>query len=321
MGWLLGVEEDETSEEAPEQTFTEREWELIDRLTQEKPGLPRWFRPMAAVVTAAAFTALLVAGLSLYGSNSRRRELAAISRSLAGLTASLDAGLPDGGILASGSFTVEPGPSLDEATFRFTGTPLYFQEDATAELLILRDGITVVRQECTWEDVAYSAEFTLPVENGYTAAFCLTDSSGIVRTSRIYDAVLYNLQDQQNNGEITVEIGGLEYLDECLELTDVYITIKPDGIYRDIPVLWEKCDFVVQGDGQELGRVDLVNRSAYSQKIDFSERTVDMFIRDQSIRIGPVDDFQKIELVLYCQMNTGLEMIKPLRTINCSNLR
>ena len=310
VGWLLGVEEAEAPEKAPEQTFTEREWELIDRLSREKPGLPRWFRPAAAFVTAAAVTAVLLAGLALHGSNSRRRELAAISRSVAELTA----GLQEGDILESCAFTVEE-PGTVECTFRFTGTPSYYREDDTAELQILRDGITVVRQECVWEDGAYSAEFTVPVENGYTAEFCLTDSSGIVRTKRVYDEVLCNLLDQRQNGDTVVEIGGLEYRDECLNLTDMHITIEPDGIYRDIPDLWAKCELVVRGDGQDLGRLDLMNRSPYSKEVDFGSHTVDLFTREQSIFIGPIDDFRVITLVLSWQYTNGAISQGIVRTI------
>lgn len=319
VGWLLGVENEAQPEQSAEAEFTDREWEIIDRLTQAEPKLPKWLLPLTAAASAVSLSAAILAGAALWSAHNRRAELAGISQSVADLTASLGAGLQDRTILESCSFTAEPGPDLTECTFRFTGTPPLYQEGSTAELLILQDGSTVIRQECTWQDGSYAAEFTIPVQNGYTATFCLTDSSGIVRTSRVYDPLLYDLLDQRNDFAVSAEFGSWEYEGGDLILADMHVTLTPPGLYRDIPDLWAMCDLVVRSGQAELGRLDLMNRSKYSKEVNFSGQNVDFFTKEQAIPIGPVDGIEEIEVLLICRLTTGLQMQSTIWTSHPAN--
>ncbi len=318
VGWLLGVEQDEASAEAPEQTFTEREWEIIDRLTQEKPQFPQWFRPLAAFVTAVSFTAAFLAGMALHGAYSSRRELAAISQSIANLTASMG---EDIAVLEGYGFQAQPSPDLDECTFRFTGVPAYHEADSTAELLVVLGGEAVVRQECRWDGTCYTTEFTLPAYNGYIASFCLTGKDGIVRTSRVYDDLLYNLMDRRSFGAVSVEIGSMGYDGSDLIFDEMRVIIEPPDIFRDTPDLWTGCELVVLGDGTELGRTDLMNRSPYSKKVNFSGVDVNFFTKDQTVAIGDVKGITRLELLLSCELFGGLQMQQVVKSINCGRWR
>lgn len=317
VGWLLGVEEQEKPEQAPEQAFSPREWEIIDRLSQEKPRLPKWLLPLAAGAAAASLLAVLLSGAALHASRSRGRELASISQSIADLTISMGAALPDVTVLEDYSFTAQPSPDLDECTFLFTGVPAYYEAESTAELFVLLGGETVIRQECRWNGTCYTAEFTIPAYNGYTASFCLTDQNGIVRTSRVYDYLLYNLMDHRSFGDVSVEFGSQGYDGSMLIFDEMRVTIEAPDIFRDTPDLWAKCDLVVLGNGQELGRIDLLNRSQYSKQVNFSGADVDFYTRSQSILIGDVDGISRLEVLLCCEMTTGLQMQKVVDTINC----
>ena len=151
VGWLLGVEYSTQPEAPPEQTFTEREWEIIDRLTQVQPKLPKWLLPLAAGAAAVSLTAALLSGAALYADHRRTEELAAISQSVAGLAASIGGGLQDASVLEDYQFLAQPSGDLNECTFRFTGIPAFHDAGSTAELLIVQNSEVILRQECRWD--------------------------------------------------------------------------------------------------------------------------------------------------------------------------
>ena len=316
VGWLLGVEQDAQQEQTDEHEFSDREWEIIDRLTQNEPKLPKWLLPLIAGVAACSLIAAFLSGAALFSGRRRKAEFARISQSVADLTASLGAGLQDASVLEEYSFVAEPSEDLEECTFRFTGIPPFHQEGSTADLLIVQGSSIVLRQECQWRDSVYFAEFTLPTYNGYTATFCLTGDDGTVFTSRVYDHLLYNLMDQRNFGTVSGEFDGWGYDGEALTLSDMRITIEAAGVYRDTPDLWASCDLVVLGDGRELGRVDLLNRSKYSKAVNFSSPNVDFFTKAQSIPIGAVKGVTELDVMLICDLSTGLQLQKTIATFH-----
>jgi len=317
VGWLLGVEKEKA--ETPEQTFTDREWEIIDRLTQEKPRLPGWLLPLVAGVTAVSLCAALLSGAALYQSRRQRAELAAISQSVANLATDLGVGLPEEKLLADYGFAAQPIPGMEECTFLFQGIPAVYEPKANAELIVTLEEETVIRQECQWDGTLYTTEFTVPVRDGYAASFRLTDGDGDVHTSRVYDQLLYHLPDRLRPGDISVKWDRYTYLDGTLAFENMRFHIEAPEIFRDTPDLWTKCDLVVMGDGNELGRLDLLNRSAYSESVNFATHEVDFFTREQSIEIGSLADVEELELLLVCELTGGLQMQKSIRTINCTN--
>ena len=320
VGWLLGVEEMEEPETAPEQQFSDREWEIIDRLTQETPRLPRWLLPLTAAAAAVSLIAAALSGVALYQSHSRSAELSSISQSVVSLVAGMGAGVEAEAALELFGFQAQPGGNLEECAFRFTAIPTVYEPDATAELLIVRGTEEVLRQECQWDgSTCYTAEFTLPVRNGYTASFILTDKDGFVRMSQVHDDLLYHLRDSHAFGNISVTWGNRRYADGSLFFEDMRFEIDAPEIFRDTPDLWTKCDLVVMGNGDELGRLDLLNRSAYSESVNFATHEVSFFTREQSIEIGSLADIEELELVLVCELTGGLQMQKSIRTIPCGN--
>lgn len=320
VGWLLGVEPEGAPVREPEQTFRQQEWEIIDRLAQQKPHLPKWFLPLTACVSALALAAALLSGAALYANHSQDRELASISQSVANLTTSLGAGLPDAQVLENYSFEALPSADLNECTFRFTGVPACHEPDSTAELIVVLDGSAVVKQECRWDGICYTAEFTLPAYNGYTASFCLTGSGGIVLTSRVYDHLLYRLMDCRDFGSVSVDLISWGYGNGSVDFDEMRVTIDAPEILRDCTDIWTKCDLVVLGDGTELGRLDLMNRSALSKKANFSDVDVSFYTKDQQIDIGPVDGIHKLEVRLCCELSNGLQLQKTVDTLNCGGL-
>ena len=323
VGWLLGVEPEGAPAREPEQTFSQQEWDILDRLAQQKPLLPRWLVPLAAGVTAVSLIAAFLSGAALYSNHSRDKNIASVSQSVANLTTSLGAGLPDAQVLENYNFLAQPSADLSECTFTFTGVPAYHDPESTAELIVVHSGQTVAQVECQWTGTHYTAEFTLPAYNGYTASFCLTGRDGIVRTSRVYDYLLYNLMDHRGFGDISVDFGNTSegsgqhtYQASFLYLDEMRVRIDAPEIFRDCTDIWTKCDLVVLGDGKELGRLDLLNRSAYSKKANFSSVNVDFYTKDHVIPIGDVTGIRVLEVLLYCELSNGLQMQKVVETLD-----
>lgn len=321
VGWLLGVEGDAAPEDSPEQTFTDREWEIIDRLTQEKPQVPKWLMPLTAGAAAVSLCAALLSGAAFYANHSRKAELSAIRHSVENLAIDLGVELSEERLLANYQLVAQPSPGLEECTFLFTGIPAYFEPKDNAELVITLDGETVRRQKCQWDGGSYSAQFTLPAYNGYAVSFQLTDRDGTVRICRVYDFLLSELGDHCRPGEISVTWEKQSFLDGSLHFENLNFHIEAPGVYRDTPDLWAKCDLVVLGDGRELGRTDILNRSPYSKPVNFSTAEVDFFTREQSVAVGDLSGINKLELMLDCKLTTGLDIQKPLGSISAIKFR
>lgn len=315
VGWLLGVEEEPEPQTPPEQTFTQREWEIIDRLTQEKPRLPKWLLPLSAAAAAVSLIAALLSGGAFYANYRRAEELAAIRQSVANLATDLGVGLPEEALLADYEFTAQPIPEQTECTFLFQGIPACYEPESTAELIVTLGSETVLRQACRWDGWSYTAEFTLPSRNGYTASFRLTDSGGTAHTSRVYDPLLSSLEDRWHPGEVSVKWDRHTFAGGCLTFENMRFHIEAPSIYRDTPDLWTRCDLVVLGDGKELGRTDILNRSPYSRSVNFGSAEVDFFTREQSISLPDTAGIGTLEVVLDCELTTGLQIRKVLRTL------
>ena len=168
VGWLLGVEQDARTEEPGEHEFSDREWEIIDRLTQNEPKLPKWLMPLTAAAAAVSLCAAILAGAALWSANNRKTDLALISQAVANLTTSTGELILDQTMLESHQFLAEPSDDLSECTFTFFGYPAAYSPDETAELVIVRGAEEVQRLECEWKGGCYSASFTVSTDTGYT---------------------------------------------------------------------------------------------------------------------------------------------------------
>ncbi|MBQ7099276.1 MAG: helix-turn-helix transcriptional regulator [Oscillospiraceae bacterium] len=312
VGWLLGVEHDAPEEEAGEAEFTDREWELIDRLTQECPQLPKWLMPLTAAAAAVSFCAAILAGAALWSAHSRKADLALISQAVANLTTDTGQFILDQSMLESHQFLAEPSDDLSECTFTFYGSPADYSPDDKAELVIFRGVEEIQRLECDWNGTYYTASFTVSTDTGYTPYFYLTTRSGIVRTSRVFDALLQNLHGRQDFGTVGVEIGSHDYDGSGIELRDLRFIIEAPDIFRDQSDLWSRCELVVVADGAKLGSIDILNRSKYSKQVNFSENYVNFYTKSQTIPTGDLSGYSHVELILDCGFWKDLDLTKTV---------
>ena len=174
VGWLLGVEEAQPRQTEPEQTFSPKEWEIIDRLTQNQPRLPRWLVPLSAAAAAVALIAVILAGAAVSHVRAQQEKLDVINRAIALLPAGMQDGLSDPAVLAHDRFVLRPADDLHSCTLEFTGTPPAYTAGDVGELLIFADGQPVATTPCQWNGTAYTGSVTLDVRNGYSTIFTVT---------------------------------------------------------------------------------------------------------------------------------------------------
>lgn len=319
VGWLLGVEND-TEAEAPADTeFTDREWELIDRLTQPAPQLPKWLVPLTAGAAAVSLCAAILAGFAFASARSRREDLAAVSQAIAGLSAGAEFRVQDTSVLESYQFQVAPDQLPDQCTFHFLGYPPAYPEGSTAELLIFADGEELCREECVWNGTAYATSFTLDVRNGYRAIFTVTGKSGVVRSTAVLDPVLSHTRDAATFGDISVTYDSFALQDGAIVLSGMEFNIDIPELYRDLESPWTQCDLVILVDGQEAGRTDILNRSKYSKQVNFGGDDVSFYTQSQSISVGDISDHSQVELLLEGGLTTGLTIHIPIQTWTVQN--
>lgn len=312
VGWLLGVEQDAQQEQSAESEFSDREWEIIDRLTQNEPKLPKWLLPLIAAAAAISLCAVILAGGALWSANNRKADLALISQAVANLTTSTGELLLDQTMLESHQFLAEPSDDLSECTFTFFGYPPAYSPDETAELVIFQGVEEVQRLECDWNGTYYTASFTVSTDTGYTPYFYLTTKRGIVRCSRVFDGLLQNLHGRQDFGIVEVDIGSYDYDGSSISLRDLRFIIEAPDIFRDQSNLWSRCELVVIADGARLGSIDIMNRSKYSKQVNFEEHYVNFYAQSQTIPTGTLSGYTHVELILDCGFWKDLDLTKTV---------
>jgi len=319
VGWLLGVEDGPEPAEEADTEFTDREWELIDQLTQAQPKLPKWLLPLVAGTAAVSLCAAILSGAALWSANNRRTDLALISQAVANLTTDTGQFILDQSMLESHQFLAEPSDDLSECTFTFFCAPTAYSPDDKAELVIFRGVEEVQRLECDWNGTYYTVTFTVSTDTGYTPYFYLTTKSGIVRSSRVFDGLLQNLHDRLDFGTVDVQIGSSSYDGGGIELRDLRFIIEAPDIFRDQNDLWSRCELVVMADGEKLGSIDILNRSKYSKQVNFGENYVNFYSQTQIIPTGDLSGYTRVELVLDCGFWKDLEMQKVVKTWKLQN--
>lgn len=311
VGWLLGVEEGGPSMEE-ETEFTDREWGLIDRLIQ--PQLPKWLVPLAAGTAAAAIFAVILAGCALFRANRYQKNLDTVTQAISGLIQESGMLHVDRNVLESHQLILSPSSDLKDCLVSFLGFPMAHAEGSEAELLIYLAGEELSRIPCSWDGSKYWADFILPVRSGYTASFVITGKSGTVRSTAVLDPVLNNMARAAEFGKIEAVFEKATHDGKSLTLTELALTVDVPDLMRDVEDLWTRCDLVVRADGEEVGRLDLLNRSAYSKQIDFSGGDVALVTQSQTISTGPLGGTAELTLFLDCSFSTGLELQKDLHS-------
>ncbi len=298
VGWLLGVEDfdkhggDVDGQDDP--PFTARERELLELLSRPRP-MPRWAKWCLGGVAGVLALCLLVNTISSLSSRRQAEEYLKATQQqmkefLLQSNSLLQQGqtiLDAGGLgLSEYRFEIYPWPGSTGCVAELYAVPTLFSQDMAALFQVECDGEVTDRVMCDWDGHTLTASVRLEARDGYILRLILTEPDQEPVELLLSDPLAQNPATHSEFGAVGLEIGSWSYENQTLTLENVHITAALPRIWRDLENLWTRCDLVVCADGVEVGRVDLLNRSAYSAQQDFGTVDVDFTTRTQSFPIG-----------------------------------
>lgn len=301
VGWLLGIEEDPAPKK-PEPDFTEREKKLLEQLREQRPAQPRWQKWLTVAAAVCAAVSLVLSGVALYRNSQINENLEKL------MSQFVDPGelLGYSGADLVSDFTCECTPTLDMSSVAasFDITPRSYRAEDECSVLVLLNGEELAEYDCVWTGSQYHAELTLEPDNGYQFLFCVKgEQDAACLSGTPLENLEHNLAWPTN---VSVKWKDLAAFGTALEFTDMTVEIPLPGVFRDQRDIWEKCELVLTtGNGQELDRLDLMNRSAYSAQIDFGLSDVSFTTRSQRLSFAGASEGETMTLTLECALTSG----------------
>lgn len=271
VGWLLGVEED--AAEAPPR---EPDWQtVLEHIQPPKHETPKWQKLLLAAMSVITVVALILSCLALW----RAEEYRASADQIKSM---ISAAASEAEILSSFEYEYAPNNTLDGARFAFKGTPfLWSGEDTTARLAVMLDGKEVLTVDCDQGSNFWYASFELPAANGYTAVFYQTDSEGVEWHQQVDNGRLSSLGSDLQWRGFSYDLQDVTFENGTMTIGRFDFEGKLPNAFKDVAYPWDTFDLVLYVNGTEAGRIDLLNRSAYSKKGNFGDYAVDLTTVDQ----------------------------------------
>ncbi len=311
VGWLLGVEDFgqragdvDGQDDAP---FTARERELLELLSRPRP-MSLWAKWTLIAIGVVAALSLLISAVQTASIRRQaenfliqfQEEYLRVSDAFsANTTVPTLAPNAMNVELTEYAFHIEPYTDSTGALVQFQAIPACFDETMTARLLVNRHDQAVARAECVWDGTALTAELLLPAANDYELWLLITDADEVTCEYRLADRTLSNLRTGLTMGKPQVVVASRSWNDMVLTLENIRVRMQLPAAWRDVKDPWTRCDLVVCADEVEVGRIDLLNRSEYSQESNFGELTVDFLTRNQTFQL-PQGPGQHITVTLEC---------------------
>lgn len=319
LDWLLGIGDASATEvpipEAEKQDFTERERQILELLANRKVVLPHWLKAMAVVAVACAAVAMINSCISLYQSSWAKEQARVLQEQAASLESYIQSVAPaPARVVQEMDYDCIPALDGSGAKVQMRIVPYGYREGQSAALSVLLGGEVRYVQSCTWTGANWETEFHLDPADGYQFLFRITDEAGLELTQELEAPILSQLGMNlawPTNYSVTWEKA--EVLNDSLIFTDMHLQIPLPGVYRYSTDLWEQCDLVLTNDaGVELCRFDLMHRSAYSAKVNFSGSDVDFTTRTVQLFFEEPDVGDHLYLTLECTLTTGHQFFCPV---------
>lgn len=289
VGWLLGVEEEQPEPEA-----------------EESANVPKGQKRILILAAVCTAVSLIVAGFALHRAATLEKKLRQQTTALELLSAQT---LTGGVLLSEYYYDYTPWQNLNGADFAFTGVPMSYVEGSTCEIVAYLEEQEVSRVQCGWDGHQYTAELSLAAADGYRCYLVQTLPGGIQRQEEVTTAVLAKLERNLSvDYMVNVDCAWMSLGDNSLLLQDMTFRVNLPNTFNGTAGLWKKFDLVLSSNGDEIGRIDLLNRSQYSAAIDFAGADVAFTTQRQSFRIpDTVTVGDELTLALECGLSTGYQ--------------
>lgn len=275
VGWLLGVEE---RPDTQEETVSEKQIEVLEQIVRkyQVPAKRRfnWVSVLVSIVAMlVAFVAIgkersgdinydaqyqsLSDGYSMM--QNQLQDLAdnydMLQNQLGEVSVHLEA---IDGLLSDYELTAVASEDKKGAVIRFSGTPKQWQEGDTAYLCVRLRDRNITEVICETDGIRYSAELSLPADNGYTYYYISHHADGSTEQQLLensYYYASYVKEGLQTKGYASFDVTAsadsvtLMYANMCLEIPPLYLQKEP--------LVWTKMEAVAYKNNQEILRQDL----------------------------------------------------------------
>lgn len=269
VGWLLGVEE---QPESQEETISEKQIEVLEQIVR-KYHVPqkRRFGWLSVLVSVAAMVVALIAiGKTNYDDlliqdsdytmlqeqlQDLSDDYSVLKNQLGDVSVQLE-GME--GLLSDYEVTAMASEDKKGAQIHFSGLPKYWQEGDTAYFCVQLKNRNIAEVKCETDGIRYSAELTLPADNGYTFYYISHHADGSTEQQLLQNAYYYasNVKDGlQTKGNVSFDVVAstdsvtLIYANMTLEIPPLYLQKEP--------LVWTKMEAVAYKNDQEILRQDL----------------------------------------------------------------
>ncbi len=273
MGWLLGTEEESAS--GPAEGFSEEQMKLLEELmrryqpTAPQPARRNWLLP------ALALLAMLLAIFALTRTsriqvpnyqpqldqlsndyNSLRNSIAELNH----LPAKLEEIKKSDQLLEEYEFHASATAALDQAEIHFTAVPGTWQAGEQAYLSVREDGKEVAQGDCVWDGAAYTASVLLPPAEEYDYYFAVRYADGTQKQQVLYAQNSDHYAAHPAEGmrfEASASLAW-QYSDGAWLLMNYSADLGMPLLAAQGGATWKKAELVVELDGKELLRSDIL---------------------------------------------------------------
>ena len=275
IGWLLGVEELPDSQE---ETVSEKQIEVLEQIVRKYQMPPKrrfgWVSVMVSIV--AMIVALAAIGKDRSNDISYDTQYQSLSDGYSMMQGQLQ-DLADSygilqnqlgevslhleaidGLLSDYELTAVASEDKKGAVISFSGTPKQWHEGDTAYLCVRLRDQNIAEVKCETDGIRYSAELTLPADNGYTYYYISHHHDGSTERQpleRAYYYASYVKDGLQAKGYASFDVTASE---DSVTLMYAHVRLEIPPLYlQKEPLVWTKMEAVVYKNDQELLRQDL----------------------------------------------------------------
>lgn len=310
VGWLLGVEE---QPEPQEETISEKQIEVLEQIVRKYHIPPK--RKIGWLSVLVSLAAMIVALVAIGKTNSYtpngdvlmqdsdytmlqnqlqdlsdnygvlKNQLGDVSVQLEGME----------GLLADYEVSAVVSEDKKGAQIHFSGLPKHWQEGDTAYFCVQLRNRNIAEIICDTDGLRYSAELTLPADNGYTYYYISHHADGSTEQQLLQSAYYYasyvkdGLQAKgYASFDVIASADSLTpmYANMCLEIPPLYLQKEP--------LVWTKMEAVAYKNDQEILRQDLF--ADWKEDPDYTGVSTAGMMKELSIEEIPVTDGDVITL-------------------------
>lgn len=247
VGWLLGVEAEKEPQSSPEisDELLFKVEEIVKRYQPAPEQGSRIVPLLLRVLGIVAVVTICIFGLKTVKdapSDTSQRitglesQIASLQSQISSLSQRITEAQAADTPISDYRFDITPDTEETLAHISVTVIPKSWQEGNTGTLSVRQNGTQILNQPCEWDGAGYTAQLTLPLEDGYEYWFVLEAPDGTQEQSRLTDVLAEDLADsytltcnvQQGTAKFNLAARTMELVNYEIYLEPPYHTVSYD---------------------------------------------------------------------------------------------